>query len=80
MAAAAFVGKQVVQTYIKFKTSPGLFNSVGRQYYKVRTGGAAHRQRQASRWAARSANPQPLTWGQGCGLQPAGPPDKARGV
>ncbi|KAG2434499.1 hypothetical protein HYH02_012325 [Chlamydomonas schloesseri] len=34
VAAAAFVGKQVVQTYIKFKASPGLFSSVGRQYYK----------------------------------------------
>lgn len=39
VAAAAFVGKQVVQTYVKLKASPGsvfsAVGNVGKQYYKV---------------------------------------------
>lgn len=38
VAAAAFVGKQVVQTYVKLKASPGsvfsAVGNVGKQYYK----------------------------------------------
>ncbi|PNH09369.1 Mitochondrial import inner membrane translocase subunit TIM14 [Tetrabaena socialis] len=34
VAAAAFVGRQLVQTYIKLKASPSVFTSVGKQYYK----------------------------------------------
>ncbi|EFJ46250.1 hypothetical protein VOLCADRAFT_85472 [Volvox carteri f. nagariensis] len=34
VAAAAFVGKQAVQTYLKFKSSSGTILSVGKQFYK----------------------------------------------
>ncbi|GFR45303.1 hypothetical protein Agub_g6661 [Astrephomene gubernaculifera] len=34
VAAAAFVGKQMVQSYVKFMSSPSPFGNVGKQFYK----------------------------------------------